>query len=220
MTEVTNDAENPNKPLRINLGDAPSPYAVIHDHSKTVITLATAFLGLTVTFSERLIGSSPSMWQVTLLGTVWILLMISIVAAIVAVVQLYRFLSKASIPISSNDSLQKTQQEIDNRRAMALASSASYIILIIAGICFGVLGLTQFTNPHQELEAISISQKALEFMPSVYRDNNAKWQTIELYLDEQTNTYRVILREEKSALEFSLIFDAQQGRILQYRQLP
>jgi hypothetical protein len=138
----------------------------------------------------------------------------------VAVVQLYRFLSKASIPISSNDSLQKTQQEIDNRRAMALASSASYIILIIAGICFGVLGLTQFTNPHQELEAISISQKALEFMPSVYRDNNAKWQTIELYLDEQTNTYRVILREEKSALEFSLIFDAQQGRILQYRQLP
>ena len=220
MATIVHDTENSTYNQEIKIDDAPNPYAVIHDHSKTVITLATAFLGLTVTFSTQLVGSNPSMWQIVMLGIVWLLLMVSIVSAIVAVVQLQRFLSKKLAPNSLDDSTSVNNKHIDNRYIMAFASSISYIILVIAGICFGVLGLTQYTNQHIRLDAVTVSEKVLEFMPSVFNDNNAKWKTIELRLNENINTYQVIVLEEKSGQKFSITIDAQQGRILQYKLLP
>src|SRR3954470_20614413 len=81
----------------LSIEGSPSPPKLLHEHSKTVITLATTFLGLTAAFPEKILGSDPKTWQMVVLGFVWLFLMISIVAAIVIVVNLNAYLSGKAV---------------------------------------------------------------------------------------------------------------------------
>jgi hypothetical protein len=62
-----------------------NPWAVMIDYTKTVITLATAVLGFTVTFAGTLVGNSPSWVIVGLICLAWVALIGAIATALWAV---------------------------------------------------------------------------------------------------------------------------------------
>jgi hypothetical protein len=62
-----------------------NPWAVMIDYTKTVITLATALLGFTVTFAGTLVGNSPRWFIVCLICVAWLALIVAIASAFWAV---------------------------------------------------------------------------------------------------------------------------------------
>jgi hypothetical protein len=62
--------------------DPPNPWAVLHDDAKTYITLATALLGVTATFADRLV-SDDDIGRVAVVAG-WVVLAISIGLSIYA----------------------------------------------------------------------------------------------------------------------------------------
>jgi hypothetical protein len=72
--------------------EKPNPWDVLNDFLKTIITVATGFLAFTITFSEKLIQSFADNGLPGLLIACWIVLVISIGAALFAVGRLVAFL--------------------------------------------------------------------------------------------------------------------------------
>lgn len=83
---MTNDPSSKDDPVikRANslpaISDHPNPWEMLHADTRTFVTLATAFLGLTVTFAQDLTQDSGRLWT----GAGWILLTGSIFSAFVA----------------------------------------------------------------------------------------------------------------------------------------
>ena len=61
---------------------AQNPWTLMHDYSKTVVTLASSILALTVTFGNSLAGKSPTTGMLTLLVLSWFFLIVTIAAAL------------------------------------------------------------------------------------------------------------------------------------------
>jgi hypothetical protein len=73
--------------------DAPNPLGVLQEHSKTVLALATTFLGASAAFAEKFVGSNPSKWQIGATVIVWAMLLVSIFAAVMCCAKMYGYLS-------------------------------------------------------------------------------------------------------------------------------
>jgi len=61
--------------VEVKIADHPNPWAILNEGVKTVITLATGLLGVTVTFSREFVGEVGRGW----VGAGWIALVLSVV---------------------------------------------------------------------------------------------------------------------------------------------
>jgi hypothetical protein len=163
-------------------------------------------LGLTAAFPEKILGSDPKTWQMVVLGFVWLFLMISIVAAIVIVVNLNAYLSGKAVgkPASLENAW----------KGAANASTASYIILVLAGLGVGVLGIAQMTNSGGRLGADKSVSRALQFASSEAVSRGVQWKFDQLMWKDSGRSYNVVLLDEASGKKVCIAIDGRSGYLL------
>ena len=189
----------------LSIEDSPSPPKLLHEHSKTVITLATTFFGLTAAFPERILGPDPETWQIVVLGLVWLFLMISIVSAIVIVVNLNAYLSGKEVGRPAS---------LDNAwKGAASASTTSYIILVLAGLGVGALSIAQVTNSGRFSANESVS-RALQFASSEDVGRGIQWKFNQLTWKDSGRLYDVVLLDESSGKRVCITIDGKTGYLL------
>ena len=205
MTLLAKDVESKLPTGDLPIEDSPSPPKLLHEHSKTVITLATTFLGLTAAFPEKILGSDPAIWQMVVLGLVWLLLMISIVEAIVIVVNLNSYLSGKAVGKPAS---------LDNAwKAAANASTTSYILLVLAGLGVGALGVAQLASSGR-LRADESVSRALQFASSEDVGKGVQWKFYQLTWKSSVRLYDIVLLDEASGKKACIAIDGKTGNLL------
>ena len=101
------------------------------DYTKTVITLATAVLGLTVTFAGTLVGANPTPTIIHLIGAAWVFLIVTIALALYVVGKLTGYLR----------GLRRTTHPA------GLMCNLCYGALLAAMICFAIAGYLRMYAP-------------------------------------------------------------------------
>jgi hypothetical protein len=72
--------------------NAPNPWSIVHEYSKTVVTLSSALLAITVTFSEKILSPTTRFEQRALLIAIWGSLLLAIIASLLSSAKLSNFL--------------------------------------------------------------------------------------------------------------------------------
>lgn len=106
----------------------PNQWVVLVDHSKVLITLATALLGVTVTFSDKLVVGNPGQAHTPLM-ILWVLLVFGIVLGVLSVAFAVNYLRKGK------------------RDGLAVfCANAAFGALVLAGIALVWLGYLRFKS--------------------------------------------------------------------------
>lgn len=156
--------------------------------STTVVTLAGALLGLTVTFASQLIRKVDTAPRSSLLCA-WFLSILAIGFGVAAHGLVVRYL--------------KIGKSAD--WAVFFANAAFYALLA-STIAFGVFGYHAIHQP-RAMDTAAIVERAITSMPGISGDRNSKWELKSLNLDSRKNTYDLVMSKENSAEAFSLTLD-------------
>lgn len=163
-----------------------SPLTVIEEFSKTVVTVSSALLGITVTFSSHLIGKVDEIASYILFGA-WGLSVLAIALAIVTQMLVIRYLSIG---------------EKRARKWCALCGNAAFFVLILAATAFAVFGIQVVTkSPTQD--AMYIAELAIKEMPRIYDNLNSQWIIQTLIYD--SNKYELTVQEINSGIKYFII---------------
>ncbi len=159
------------------IGDAPNPVGVLQEHCKTVLTLATAFLGVSAAFAEKLIGDNPSPWQIVLTAAVWVLLLVSILAAVLCNASMHSYLSW-------DEDWEKAQ----NRSAL-WGNLAPWPLLLAAGIVAGLATYEAGSGKRGDIgKAVATCQVFLDKTPSL---STQQWTIVSVEVDKVARELRV-----------------------------
>jgi hypothetical protein len=181
--------------------EAPNPWEKISDFSKTVVTLASAILALTVTFSANLIGKITGIAQ-GLLFLSWALLVVAAGFAIASHGQLIGYLRFG----------------VRQDRAI-LFSNIAFYSLLVSIISFFVFGY--FVVSHTEMLPVpKIIEKALSTIPSVTGKQGGKWALQTLKWNESLKAYELLFREDPPPSTVSVTMEATRGQILATEYKP
>lgn len=78
----------------------PSPWTVIHEYSKTIVTLGTGLFGVCIAFFNQIAGASPDKWLMSVQFLFGLCLASAIICALVAAGRLSGYLRLARGPIA------------------------------------------------------------------------------------------------------------------------
>jgi outer membrane protein OmpA-like peptidoglycan-associated protein len=205
QTTSGQQAASPQPPLT---GEAPSPWTVINDYSKTVVTLGSALLAVTVTFSGTILGKFNSTFQLCFLIAAWLFLVIVIAFALKSIQHLINYL-RVGQPQNANKSI--------------FYANAAFGALVVSGACLLVVGgyygmQTLSSLPARDSPATV--EKTVSAMLTIAGMQKSSWVLESLNWNESSKQYHLVLKEEKSAEKFSVIVDLIEGRIIKIDKLP
>lgn len=181
---------------------APNPWKVIDDYGKTVITLASALLALTITFLGQFAIDEASHFQVILLIATWACLILAILFGLLGAAKLSNYLRGRTEHIQS----------------VAL-SNLSFFSLLLASIAFGWFAVIQVLWPPPKYEPKAIIQRALDFMPSYYRISNPTWSVQSMTFDPAKKSYDFIIHEDTTKAQFSITVPLK-GKSIDAKRIP
>lgn len=115
------------------MSELPNRWSVLTDFSKTVITLASALLAATITFSGQLLAGLGGTCWVHAIRASWVCLILAILAALVAAGQAYTYLFERE---KRQSSASPSKEESAAERWAHRASNTSYFLLFLAGGLF------------------------------------------------------------------------------------
>jgi hypothetical protein len=170
----------PNPATSLTTDAAPNPWAVINDYSKTVVTLASALLAATVTFSGQIIGSGLTFWQAIVLFSIWICLLGTIVFGVLAQAFLTRFLR--GIDSKANKSLGFSIAAL----CFLVASSANFVAFA---------AMRAFSNEHDARSSLEVCSKFLSALP---QSNGSAWRITSLTWNEASTSCKIEAADENS----------------------
>ena len=171
----------------------PSAWEIIHEYTKTIITLSTAILAFTITFSEKLTGSNPVASIKWLIGITWSLLVLAII---------FGLLSAASL----SNHLRKKQES----KTCILHANISFFLLVFAGILFVIIGLTQTGNKKSLSDRILKTKNELV---SIYGfENGLRLKSLDW--DSNTKVYSIKYSNEKENCILSVKLDQKLNHII------
>lgn len=170
------------------IDNAPNGWKVIDDYGKTVITLASALLGFTVTFQGQLATDEASHFQVILLIITWALLILTVLFGLLGAALLSEYL--------------RGKRE---HAGCVFCLNTSFFLLVGAGIAFGWFALIQVLWPPPKHEPKAIIQRVLDFMPSYDKTTNPTWSIQSMTFDPAKKSYEFIVHEETTKAHFSVI---------------
>lgn len=190
------------------INNKPNPWDVIHNYSKTVITLATGFLALTVTFSGYLLGKQNPRWLICLLITCWILLVLAIICGLLAAALLSNYLrgKKSYKPI-------------------IFCSNISFFFLVGAGVAFLIFGAGHVIGYAEELDATNAIMQVHDFAPTIYKNVDVYWEVESLVWDDSKEEWKSVIcfssisDEIKIKNKFLVIIDAKRGKIIKFSKI-
>ncbi|MDX6528477.1 MAG: hypothetical protein QOH41_767 [Blastocatellia bacterium] len=173
----------------------PSQWTVLNDYSKTIITLASGLLVLSVTFSSQLLSKNSDWISNSTLTATWIALSLTIVAGVLTNVFVIQYL----------------RNNVHGRRAVFWANG-SYAFLALAGLTFLAFGFYAiwFTNKKWDIgETIDQATKSL---PG-FVGTNAKWNLQSMQWNKNANTYELLFVKEGTDERTELEVDPVTNRI-------
>jgi hypothetical protein len=126
----------------------PSPWEVVNDYAKTVISVAAGFLALSVTFSSR---SEVSWWTYAWLIVCWLFLVLTVAFALWTIAKL-------------TGSLENPYQ---GTRSFLRAANLSYFALFLAAACFFVHAISAGCEARRPNSATEATKTARAFVARV-----------------------------------------------------
>lgn len=181
-----------------NTEQPPSPWTLIKDYCQSVITLASALLALSVTFSAALLNKINDTDKYLLIGS-WIFLVLVIGFGVASLGFLTSYLKTG------------------NRDKISIfCANAAFASLVLSSLLFLVLGW-RIVNSANSREANTIVNQILDEMPETSGMKDSKWYLRELTWDESSKVYQLVVAEEKSAKKYSVVFDTAKKRITDAR---
>ena len=187
---------NPEKP--------PSPWSLLHEDSKTIITLSTAFLGLTVTFSDKLFVGVANGIEIALLIFIWIILCAVTAMGIYASAGLSNYLRL--------------------RRANANASirflTLAFTLLVFASILFIIFGGIQVSKRTKNVDAASTLNTAVDFLTSSHPNSKDHWIPESLVWDQTAQNYQIVVLNNLDQSKFLVVIDSKTGNVVKFEQKP
>lgn len=188
---------------------APSRLTIIQNHIDKVITLATAALGLSVTFAGQLLGSRPAITQILLLGSVWLFLILSIALSVFSMVQMYGILKT-----EEEDTPVRKRGDFHN---MEFTASSGFFALLAAVVLFGVLGISQFFSPAKKGPESAV-QEARQFLMQIDEGRGEDWKLISLGLDEQEENYLLLFSDSSGETNYEITLEAGSNELIEYKE--
>jgi uncharacterized membrane protein len=174
---------------------AQSAWDSIGEHSRTVITLASGLLALTVTFSSSIIGKGGNYWAKIWLIVLWAILVMAVALSALSSIYLVAYLKDGH-----------------RRKATIFCANAAMFLLLLSGVGLLTLGTTiLFYN--KPWDAAASVEKALSDMPRVSGKKDSKWGLQSLQRDDTANLYKLVVVEDGGQLKYALNVDADTNDI-------
>jgi hypothetical protein len=166
----------------------PNPWDVLNDYSKTVITLSSGLLVITVTFLDRLLKTKIDPGLALLVILVWGCLILSIIAGLLAAAFTINFL----------------KNNTRDHHAILMANAA-FFLLVLAGIFLVWVGIKQLAISGSEMNidaAVKLAEKSLDV---VTNDPNPDWMVTSLDIDSSQGMYKLHIKENAAGDEYLVI---------------
>jgi hypothetical protein len=199
---MTNPGSNP--PALPQQPPKPSPWELIHDDTKTLITIATALLGLTITFSDKILGVNASRLEISLLILTWVVLCAVVITSILGSAGVSTYLHGIT----------------PNANSGILSINISFFLLVLSIILFIVFGGIQVLHKTQQVTATIGIDTATKFLTSLHPSTQNQWDTESLTWDKPNQTYRIILVNVSDNFHFSVVIDGNTGDVIEYSKTP
>ncbi|MDT3777055.1 hypothetical protein PJI16_05715 [Nitrospira sp. MA-1] len=182
----------------VSMNPDPNPWSIMEEFTKTVVTLSSALLAITVTFSGKLIGDLDS-WASGILVGSWACGAASIICGVAAHGLIVRFL--------------KTKK---GAWATRMANTA-FIFLVISTTGIAGYGFLMAKNS-QVSSAVEIAQIVLKDMPNISGLENTKWDLISLEFNNLKNIYSLIITEKENGQKYNVSITSK-GKILRTNKI-
>ena len=193
------------------ISDAPHRWSIINDYSKTVITLASGLLAVTVTFSSQLLGAQGSFGLIILLIISWLLLVAAIGFALAAAAYLSVHLGLAGKTVLNE---REEKKRDDRAKKCLICSTLSFYSLLSAAAVFVTVGAVQVSSSSKKCSEVEAARKAIETISSIYGPSQQELALESVDLDVSTNTYFIVVSEATAKGKFLVLFDAKGCKVV------
>lgn len=190
------------EPQPPKIEDAPNPWSIVNDYSKTVITIASGFLAVTVSFSSQLIGRDRNYGAIVALIVTWSLLVLAVALGVAAAALLVNYLRRGT-----------------HLAACIRCSNLAFYALLAAGMSFLIFGVITLVSNQQPWDMNTAINETLKNMPVISGNRTGKWAIQSFNWDDSTNTYQMVITDSNTTNRFSIIIDAVQRRIAKFEKL-
>jgi len=176
-----------------NAEEKPSAWGVLHEYTKTVVTLATGILAFTITFMGKLIGSDPSVLVRPLLIATWAILMLAILFGLLAAAGLANYLRGKQ---NANTSL--------------FCANAAFFLLVLAAVLFVALGVVQLGQKDSLGQRIQNAESEAKTACKA----TGTWDLRSLVWEEKAQTYQIEYQVGTTGQLIAVIFNKDLNQIL------
>ncbi len=199
---------------------APNPHALVMEHSKTLITISAAFVGLAVTFSDKLLGDSPQTPQIVLFICLWLFILGGLYCGIRTTSSLHKFLFWPEPKTQDEAGKKKAADEANEaRKTSARHANAGPVCLMLAGIFALFLVLSKIIQGPQPLNADKCAKISLAYLNSFPGAASSNWTLEKMEWNEDKKTFSITLKIPQSTTAFVLTVDAKRGAVLNATRL-
>jgi hypothetical protein len=213
------------------MAEQPHKWAILNDYAKSVITLATSLLALSVTFADKLGSSSPDVVTRFLLGTIWFCLGLSTVCGVLLVAALFGVLRRktrleeienelgqtgqpSTLVVALQNEKAKSLREVDEReRQLTVVTNGTYLAIIASVAAFFFLGVQQRSPKLQLSDLVEAATREAGAMRNV---KPADLKLVAVELSPRGDIYTVQLMPQASAAPWVLEISASDGRIQKF----
>jgi len=173
--------------------NTPSPWEIIQDYTKTVITLATAILAFTITFATKLTGPAPDFYMKLLIALTWSVLVLAIIFGLWAAARLTNFLRGKQ-----------------TANACLFASNIAFFLLVLAGIMFVLIGIRHISSGSD----LSIKIDSAEKEAKVITKSQDPWKMLSLHWNKKSENYEITYRFGTTSSIIRITMEDKSGKIL------
>jgi hypothetical protein len=174
--------------------EPPNPWSVIVDYSKAIITLAAGLLGVTVTFADRILGSTATTTQVWGLVVSWAFLLVAVLSGVLA----------AAFCINQLKSGTRGNLSV-------LAANVAFFALLVATAALLVVGWSgAFVSREETIEQVISRSRGVV---AAAGGPGRHWDVEAIEWIPTARQYRTVLRAQATNETFTVIVDVG-GRVV------
>lgn len=191
--------------------EAPNPVKVVIEHSKTLITISTAFMALVASFSDKLLSDAPSTFYCWLFGILWLALLAALFCGVVSAQWLHQFILWPSED-KGVDEAQKEAKRMHNLSADA-ANIGPYCLLV-AGVAAMWLSISKVCDGAKPLDTDKCTKLSIAYLNSFPGLPPSNWILEKMEWTESNKLCCITLKNPQITTAYTLTVDAKKGAVL------